>query len=209
VIIVNSSSLVCGVKGLGDKTNGHIYVSDLPFVIVPPPNPPDSSSNENQNPPPAITPQTSSDDVWANDVNLDGTQETLMMSTSRWPNANLSSQDAYVFGTGGCFDGNLTESDRVHAEYGYYKVDFSKFQSSCTGSLTLISASGTDGKPPNSTMSNWSWWQNNFFCSNGSKFCELQKNGTSWEEWMIQVSWNPSGGLKASGNGFTKNAQLK
>lgn len=214
VITLNSSAVVCGVKGLGDKINGHVYTSALPFVAVPQPNSRDTSSNGNQNPPPTSTPssttsQTSSDDVWTKDVNLDGKQEALMMSTSRWSNTSLSSQDAYVFGAGGCFDGNLTESDRIYSEYGYYKVDFSKFESPCTGSLTLISASGTDGKPPNSMMSNWSWWQNSFFCSAGSKFCELQKNGTNWEEWMIQVSWNPSGGLKASGNGFTKNVQLK
>ena len=237
VAAIDSSALVCGIKSLGDKVNGHFYVSALPVAEPTPESSsdtrdavssnagqapsstdasdgkqgaaptfsPDVSTVPKQNPPPT----TSNDDVWVNDYNLNGLQETLMMKASRWSNANLVDQDAFVWGKGGCFDNNLTESDRIHAKYGYYLIDFSQFQTSCIAEFTLISAIGTDGNSPNNAMSNWNWWQNASMCSAGSNVCELQKNGQSWEEWMIRVSWDPTSGLVASGNGFTKNSQLK
>lgn len=228
---IESSSVVCGIKALGDKVNGHFYISSFPTLSTSATNsanqpdvvatdvsnyPSNSGSNSSSGSVADVStavPQTpsknSTDDVWVNDFGLDGLQETLMMNASRWADPKSFGQDAFVWGKGGCFDGNLSESDRVHAENGYYHVDFSKFSSSCVGELTLISAVGTDGNPPNSSMTNWNWWQNVSLCSTGSSFCELQNNGTSWEEWMIRISWNPTQGLVPFGNGFTKNGQLK
>ena len=158
-------------------------------------------------PPP--TPVTSSDDVWLNDYGLDGAQETLMIRDDRWLNPNLIGKDVYVYGVGGCFDNILTESDRVTSTQGYYQIDFSKFENACVGELTLVSSIGTDGNPPNASMTNWYWWQDAPFCYTGSKICQLEKNNTSWEEWLLRVSWNLSDGLQSAGNGFTKNTQLK
>ncbi len=158
---------------------------------------------------PKPTTQSSKDDVWLNDYGLDGAQETLMVWDSRWLNANLSGKDAFVYGIGGCFDHILTEADRVKSENGYYQIDFSKFSKSCIGELTLVSSVGTDGQPPNANMTNWYWWQGAAFCYEGSPLCQLKKNNTSWEEWLLRVSWNVSNGLQPAGNGFTKNTQLK
>lgn len=169
----------------------------------------DASMNKTSDPPPPPSKKTSTDDVWTNDLNLDGAQETLMMSATRWNDAALFEQDAFVWGTGGCFDQKLIETNRVHAENGYYQVDFTKIGKPCLGSLTLISAIGKDGKAPNADGSNWNWWQNASLCSKGSSFCDLQKNGQPWEEWLIRVSWDPYEGLMGFGNGYTKNSQLK
>jgi hypothetical protein len=58
------------------------------------------------------------------------------------------------------------------------------------------------------SMDQWLWWQNAPFCSRGSDLCELMDNGTSWEEWLLAVRWDPVTGLDANGNGFTMNSQL-
>ncbi len=158
---------------------------------------------------PPSTPVSSKDDVWLNDYGLDGAQETLMIRDDRWLNSSLVGKDVYVYGVGGCFDNILTESDRVSSSNGYYQVDFSKFNNACIGELTLVSTIGTDGNPPNASMTNWYWWQDAPFCYGGSMLCQLEKNNTSWEEWLLRVSWNPSNGLQSAGNGFTKNSQLK
>lgn len=205
---IKATSLVCGIKSLGDPVNGHMYISALPSVHAQANPTPTTPPEKTPDPKPSVSPKTSSDDVWTNDLDLDGMQETLMVSTSRWTDPLLSSKDAFVWGTGGCFDGVLLDADRVYPEYGYYKINFSKLEKSCGGDLTLISAIGVDGEPPNANMTNWYWWQNAFLCSQGSPFCQLQKNGQVWEEWMIRVSWNSSTGLVASGNGYTKNSQL-
>lgn len=211
-VAIKATSLVCGIKSLGDPVNGHLYISALPSVHAR--SAPASSSNPSEpsektpDSNSSASPKTSSDDVWTNDVNLDGMHETLMVSTARWTDSFLSSKDAFVWGTGGCFDGVLLDADRVYPENGYYKIDFSKLGKSCGGDFTLISATGMDGGLPNANMTNWNWWQNNSLCSQGSPFCQLQKNGQAWEEWMLRVAWNPYTGLVASGNGYTKNSQL-
>ncbi len=211
---LDASMLVCGIKALGDSVNGRTYISVLPPESVTKPSVPEPSvprqpaTPKNPDPVPPTGSTSPKDDVWVNDYGLDGVQETLMLSASRWQNVALSGKPAYVWGMGGCFDGKLTSADSVSAEYGYYQVDFSQKNIPCTGDLTLISATGTDGSPPNASMTNWNWWQNAAFCSLGSSFCHLQKNGQPWEEWLIRVSWDPSIGLTAIGNGFTKNAQL-
>ncbi|OGL63434.1 hypothetical protein A3C09_03045 [Candidatus Uhrbacteria bacterium RIFCSPHIGHO2_02_FULL_47_44] len=209
---VESASLVCGIKSLGDSVNGHFYISALPSVHAQVINASSTSSTpppaKNPDPPPSKQPKESSEDVWVNDYGLDGTQETLMVKASRWTNSNLATKDAFVWGMGGCFDQKLTEADRVHAEYDYYQIDFSKLGKSCLGEFTLISSVGTDGKPPNVAMTNWNWWQNAPMCSQGSPFCQLKKNGQPWEEWMLRVVWDPDTGLMPFGNGYTKNAQL-
>jgi hypothetical protein len=213
---IQSTSLVCGIKSLGDPLNGHMYVSALPSMnarVDTTTNTSSSSrasepSNKTPDPASSVQPTSSNDDVWTNDADLDGVHETLMVSTKRWANVFLSSKDAFVWGAGGCFDGVLLDADRVYPESGYYKIDFSKLGKACGGDFTLISAVGTDGGLPNADMTNWNWWQNTFLCSQGSPFCQLQKNGHVWEEWMIRVAWNSSTGLMASGNGYTKNSQL-
>lgn len=210
---IDCTSLVCGIKSIGDPVNGHFYVSALAST-----NAATSNQSSNSTPAPSNEPsqttsnvktKSSTDDVWTNDMGLDGTQETLMVSTARWTNPYLSSKDAFVWGTGGCFDGLLLEADRVHPENGYYQIDFSKLGKPCIGDITLISAIGTDGTLPRADMSNWFWWQNVQMCSKGSMFCQLEKNGHAWEEWMIRVSWDPDEGLIAFGNGYTKNSELK
>ncbi|MCX6715189.1 MAG: M23 family metallopeptidase [Candidatus Uhrbacteria bacterium] len=212
---IDCTSLVCGIKSLGDPVNGHMYISALPSVNAQTVSSAPSASSSSapsqppqQTDPPLINPKTSTDDVWVNDLNLDGMQETLMLSAARWADPILSAHDAFVWGTGGCFDGLLLQADRVSPQNGYYQIDFSKLGKPCLGDLTLISALGSDGSLPNLLMSNWNWWQNASVCSKGSPFCQLQKNGHSWEEWMIRVSWDPYEGLIAFGNGYTKNSQL-
>ena len=159
--------------------------------------------------PVSVNPVSSKDFVWLTDQDFDGMQETLLIDEFEWVNQGLSGVDAFVYGTGGCFDGILTEDDRVKASNGYYEVSFGKFKAPCVGELSLISSIGTNGQLPNSLMTNWYWWQNAPFCATSSTLCQLQKNGTPWEEWLLRVSWNPVTGLTASGNAFTKNAQLK
>jgi len=193
---VECTSLVCGIKSLGDHVNGHVYISALPSVHA-------------QVVTPVSTPKmTPSSDLWITDTNYDGIKETLMLSASRWLDPKLSAQDAYVWGMGGCVDSALSQQDRVSLENGYYRIDFSRFESSCITYLTLISVTGTDGNAPNASMTNWNWWQNAGMCSQGSGFCHLQNNGTPWEEWMLRFSWNPLVGISAFGNGYTKNSQL-
>lgn len=213
-VAMDSSLLVCGIKAFGDKVNGHFYVSQLDARAVAQTNkqnqtPPNSNSTPSSSQPQVQQPKTSNNDVWVNDMGLDGIQETLMMNAARWIDPVLSFQDAFVWGTGGCFDTQFSSADLVHPENGYFQIDFSSIKTPCMGTLTLISAKGTDGNPPNFSMTNWNWWQNQFFCSKGSAFCNLQNNGQAWEEWMIRVSWDPVNGLSAAGNGFTSNAQLK
>lgn len=201
--VLNATQLVCGIAALGDKQNGHTYLSSLQPVSQ------KVSQTPSTDPSIKTAATSSSDDVWVNDFGLDGQQETLMMRDSRWLSSAAIGQDAFVWGTGGCFDQVLTESDRVHAENGYYHLDFSNIGHACFGDLTLVSSVGSDGNPPNASMSNWIWWQNTPFCSLGSSFCQLQNNGANWEEWMLRVSWNPNGSLMPIGNGFIKNSQFK
>ncbi len=147
--------------------------------------------------------------VWMNDMGLDGTQETLMIPSYAWINPDLSEQFAYVYGNGGCFDNVLTKADQVFPEYGYYQVDFSDITFPCVTEITLVSWVNIGTQKPNPGMKNWFWWQNASFCQSGSSLCHLMKNGNSYEEWMIRVSWDPQNGLAPAGNGFTKNSQLK
>lgn len=203
------TSLVCGIKSLGDTVNGHSYVSALPSVNAQAVSSTSSSQPpKNSNTSSSASSTSSGDDVWVNDLNLDGEQETLMLSAARWTDPYLSAKDAFVWGTGGCFDGLLLQVDRVSPQNGYYQIDFSKLGKPCTGDLTLISVVGAGGSLPDPYMTNWNWWQNTPLCSKGSPFCQLQKNGQPWEEWMIRVLWDPYEGLIAFGNGYTKNSQL-
>ena len=145
------------------------------------------------------------------DIDGDGLCETLLLSDVAWLTSSVYSEDAYVYSaTGGCFDGTLSSSDLFATDpsTGYYFVDFSSFAHACESKLTLISSIGTDGNAPNSAMSNWYWWQNASFCASGSLLCELMDNGTSWEEWLLFVSWDPTSGLREAGNGYTSNDQL-
>ncbi len=145
------------------------------------------------------------------DIDGDGVNETLLMIDDAWLSSSIYSEDAYVYASRGtCFDGTLSSSDRFATDpsTGYYFIDFSSFANVCTSELTLVSSVGTDGTSPDSTMGNWYWWQNASFCAAGSALCELQSNGTSWEEWLISVSWDPTSGLLEAGNGYTSNDQL-
>jgi hypothetical protein len=142
------------------------------------------------------------------DVDGDGLPETLAMADDLWLTSALDSMPAYVYAYGACFDGALSMSDLMYVSDGYYQIDFSNFWGDCVADLSLISSMGTDGGAPQSNMSNWYWWQGTDFCSGGSSLCDLQDNGTSWEEWLISVSWDPVTGLESAGNGFTSNGQL-
>lgn len=138
------------------------------------------------------------------DLDGDGQNETLLMVGDQWVSSSLYDLDAYVYGNGGCFDGGLSASDLVRANAaGYYEIDFSGFSRICSVQMSLISSDGWE-----LSMSDWYWWQNAPFCSRGSQLCELMDNGTSWEEWLLALTWDPATGLVGSGNGFTSNAQL-
>ncbi len=142
------------------------------------------------------------------DVDGDGMPETLAMADDLWLTTALNGMPAFVYSYGACFDGVLSLSDLMYTSDGYYQIDFSGFWGDCVSDLSLVSSMGTDGGAPTSTMSNWYWWQGAGFCSGGSNLCDLQDNGTSWEEWLISVSWDPTTGLESAGNGFTSNSQL-
>ena len=148
------------------------------------------------------------DDACILDVDENGVPETLAMADDLWISTMLSGLPAFVYGNGGCFGGALTTSDLVYTSSGYYQIDFSDFYGDCTVDLTLVSSVGTDGGAPESDMSNWYWWQGASFCYGGSDLCDLQDNGTSWEEWLLSVSWDPTTGLESAGNGYTSNSQL-
>jgi hypothetical protein len=144
------------------------------------------------------------DDVCLADLDGDGLDESLLMIADQWLSMSAIDAPAYVYGNGGCFDGSLTRSDRVEAnEYGYYVLDFSDHTRDCMVQMTLISEQGMSG-----SMDQWLWWQNAPFCSRGSDLCELMDNGTSWEEWLLAVRWDPVTGLDANGNGFTMKSPL-
>ncbi|MFA4845846.1 MAG: M23 family metallopeptidase [Patescibacteria group bacterium] len=139
----------------------------------------------------------------------DGTDETLLMAGDLWITGRIDGEAAYVYGNGGCYNGTLTSSDLVYVNSdGYYEIDFSRFAYDCQVQMSLISSEGTDGDDPDSTMDNWYWWQGADFCYEGSDLCELMDNGTSWEEWLIYVSWDPTDGLQGVGNGYTDNSEL-
>lgn len=139
----------------------------------------------------------------------DGIDETLLMADNLWLTSAIDGESAYVYGNGGCYNGTLSSGDLVYTnEDGYYEIDFSAFAYDCEVQMSLISSEGTDGDDPDSTMSNWYWWQGADFCYEGSDLCELMDNGTSWEEWLIYVSWDPSDGLQGIGNGYTDNSEL-
>jgi len=151
------------------------------------------------------------EDACVEDMDGDGQDETLMMADHMWLTSWIDGEPTYVYANAsGCFDGVLSTSDLFESDpsTGYYLIDFSSFVAGCTSELSLISSVGTDGHDPQSDMSNWYWWQNADFCSQGHDLCELENNGTSWEEWLIRVSWIPSYGLLADGNGYTSNDEL-
>jgi len=151
------------------------------------------------------------EDACLEDMDGDGTSETLMMVDDAWLTSSIDGEPAYVYANiAGCFDGSLDAVDLYEPDpsIGYYLIDFSDFIHTCTAEITLISSIGTNGHDPDAVMGNWYWWQNASFCSYGSTLCELKDNGTSWEEWMLRVDWNPSSGLSADGNGYTSNDQL-
>ncbi len=158
-------------------------------------------------------PETNTDcdgeDACIVDSDGDGLYETLLMADDLWLTSAIDGEDAYVYGNGGCYNGTLSSGDLVYANSGgYYEIDFSEFAYDCEVQMSLINAEGTDGDDPDSSMGNWYWWQNDGFCSGGSDLCELMDNDTSWEEWLIYVSWDPSDGLQGIGNGYTDNSQL-
>jgi hypothetical protein len=143
------------------------------------------------------------------DLDDDGMSETLLLVGSAWTSRSVSEFPAFVYANGGCFDGSLDTSDLMYVNLsGYYEIDFSRFAGDCSVEMTLISSVGTDGNSPVADMSNWYWWQNEDFCRNSSSLCNLMDNGTSWEEWLIALYWDPSTGLSGNGNGYTNNSQL-
>jgi hypothetical protein len=132
----------------------------------------------------------------------------LFFAANSWINSSAKGKAAYIYGQGGCYGWSVENSTLAYLASGYHFIDFSKIDKPCTGFITLISTVGTDGSLFKSDGSNWQWWQNAEFCSKGSGLCQLMDNNSSWEEWLIAVSWNPKTGLKAVGNGFTSNTQL-
>ncbi|MDG1949447.1 MAG: M23 family metallopeptidase [bacterium] len=138
------------------------------------------------------------------DLDGDGLDETLLMAGDSWLDLSAIDLPAYVYGNGGCFDGSLSGSDQVVVTAGgFYAIDFAARTHACSVQLTLISSLGAGEE-----MGQWLWWQNAPFCSGGSDMCELMDNGTSWEEWLLAVRWDPETGLVGDGNGFTRNSQL-
>ncbi len=186
------------------ETSARVEQSPTPSAPQPCPIP-----SETKQPPVPQNSASKDDAAWLNDLDLNGAQDTLMMRDNQWNLPSLNGTDAYVYGKGGCFNSTLSQFDRISSSYGYYQINFSKFKKPCTAELTLIASVGKDGASASSNMNNWYWWQNTSFCFTGSPLCQLQKNGTVWEEWLIRVSWDPTEGLKADGNGYTKNTQLK
>lgn len=151
------------------------------------------------------------EDACIEDMDGDGLFETLMMVDGAWLTSWIDGEPVYVYANAaGCFDGVLSTVDLIEDDtsIGYYRIDFSSFAAGCSAELTLISSLGTDGHDPDSSMSNWYWWQNADFCAEGHDLCELQNNGTSWEEWLLRVSWSLAYGLTADGNGYTSNDEL-
>ncbi len=146
------------------------------------------------------------------DLDLDGVDETLLLSDSEWIAGASVSEPSYVWANVlGCFDGSLGAVDYIIPDLDvndYYAIDFQGFANPCMSELTLIASLGSDGAPPTPWMSNWYWWQNAPFCSQGSTLCDLQDNGNTWEDWLLSVSWSPIVGLIPNGNGFTSNVQL-
>ncbi|MBI5793624.1 M23 family metallopeptidase [Candidatus Uhrbacteria bacterium] len=139
----------------------------------------------------------------------DGIDETLLMADDLWLTGRIDGEAAYVYGNGGCYNGTLSSGDLMYTNGdGYYEIDFSAFAYDCEVQMSLINSEGTDGEDPDSTMNNWYWWQGADFCAAGSDLCELMDNDTSWEEWLIYVSWDPSSGLEGIGNGYTDNSEL-
>jgi hypothetical protein len=169
----------------------------------------DSYEDEGQQNSGGDSPTCSGEDACLIDQDGDGKNDTLLMKDDLWLTTSRTGEPAYIYANGGCYDGSLTTADLVYANtYGYYKIDFSSFSGSCAVELSLIASVGTNGESPDSSMGNWYWWQNASFCAQGQSLCELKNNGTSWEEWLIAVSWSPSSGLRANGNGYTSNTQL-
>ncbi len=142
------------------------------------------------------------------DLNANGIPETLLLADHLWLSQMLHGVPAYVYANGGCFDGTLAGDDLVMSNGSYYVLDFSSMALDCSSQLTLVSSIGKNGFGPVSDMSNWMWWQGAEFCAKGNSLCQLMNNMTSWEEWLLSVSWNPKTGLIPSGNGLTKNSQL-
>jgi len=169
----------------------------------------DSYEDEGETDTEGESPTCSGEDACLVDQDGDGDDDTLLMKDDLWLSSSLSGESAYIYANGGCYDGSLTTSDLVYASAeGYYEIDFSHRTSECSVELSLISSTGTNGAGPDSSMGNWYWWQNASFCAEGHDLCELKDNGTSWEEWLITVSWSPTTGLEANGNGYTSNTQL-
>lgn len=147
-------------------------------------------------------------DVCISNGKIGTVNNALFFSSSAWIADAPKNKTAHIYDIGSCFDTVLDYSDTASISSGWYMVEFSKKTQPCTGILTLVSDIGTDGNPPNNEMTNWYWLQNAPFCSKGSELCQLMKNNTSWEEWLIAVSWDPKTGLIAAGNGLTSNKQL-
>jgi hypothetical protein len=142
------------------------------------------------------------------DLDGNGITETLLLADFLWTTQMLVGTAAYVYGNGGCFDGTFTQGDLVTSVGGYYAVNFSHFAVDCSSELTLVSMNTLDGNPHAMDMSNWLWWQTGQFCWQGNTLCNLMDNGTSWEEWLLSVSWHPQIGLTTTGNGLISNLQL-
>jgi|GEM_PF-2066647 len=142
------------------------------------------------------------------DMDQNNISESLLIADWLWTAEFSVGEHTYVYGNGGCFDGQLSQNDIVTSVDGYYHLDFSQFFGDCQSQLTLVLTFGTDSNPPTPNMTNWLWWQTAAFCAQGNTLCNLMQNGTSWEEWLLSVSWNPSVGLTPNGNGLTSNSQL-
>ncbi len=191
-----------GSISISDETNGKIEISSY--------EPPVKDSEKVTVPSePEDDSVCGGEDVCISNSKVNTKNNALFFRSSAWTGDAPKNKTAYVYGIGSCFDGVLDYGDTASISSGWYMVDFSKRTEPCAGILTLISNVGTDGDPPKTDMSNWYWWQNSAFCKKGSSLCQLMKNNTSWEEWLVAVSWNPETGLVPAGNGFTSNKQLK
>ncbi|MBI5369670.1 M23 family metallopeptidase [Candidatus Uhrbacteria bacterium] len=137
-----------------------------------------------------------------------GMAQTLALSDQLWLDPASTRWDAYLYGYGDCFDSYPDGHQVIHSIGGFYQIDFSSINRSCTMLMTLISSIGTDGLPPDEQMSNWNWWQSETLCRPGTPICNLMNNGTSWEAWLLSLAWDPQTGLTATGNALTSNAQL-
>ena len=185
-----------------------------PEVETDPQTTPEESAEPEVETPPPSSEQTDSSGclngelACIRDLDANGIPETLLLADDLWLSEMLHGVPAYVYANGGCFDGTLAGADLVMSDGSYYVLDFSSMALDCSSQLTLVSSLGKNGVGPDSDMSNWMWWQGAEFCAKGSSLCQLMNNNTSWEEWLLSVSWNPNTGLVPSGNGLTKNAQL-